>query len=42
MSQRKLHPMLPQFLQDAKAGKISRREFLSYASTLGVTAAAGV
>ena len=35
----KLHPMIPQFLRDAKAGKISRREFLAYSSALGATAA---
>lgn len=34
------HPLIPQFLRDAKAGKISRREFLSYASTFGMTTAA--
>ncbi len=36
---KKLHPMIPQFLRDANAGKISRREFLAYSSALGATAA---
>ena len=36
----KVHPFIPQFVEDAKSGKISRREFFSYASTFGMTAAA--
>ena len=37
---KRIHPFIPQFLRDAKAGKISRREFMSYASTFGMTTAA--
>ena len=34
------HPYIPQFVEDAKAGRISRREFLAYASAFGMTTAA--
>ena len=37
---KKTHPFIPQFIKDAKAGKISRREFLAYASAFGMTTAA--
>ncbi|MEM7290582.1 MAG: ABC transporter substrate-binding protein, partial [Pseudomonadota bacterium] len=36
----KVHPFVPQFIEDAKAGKISRREFLAHASAFGMTTAA--
>lgn len=36
----KTHPFVPGFVEDAKAGKISRREFLAYASAFGMTTAA--
>ncbi len=36
----KQHPYIPQFVEDAKSGKISRREFLAYASAFGMTTAA--
>ena len=34
------HPYIPQFVEDAKSGKISRREFFAYASAFGMTTAA--
>jgi peptide/nickel transport system substrate-binding protein len=34
------HPMLSQFIADAKSGKLSRREFLAYSSAFGMTTAA--
>ena len=34
------HPYIPQFVEDAKVGRISRREFLAYASAFGMTTAA--
>ena len=36
----KSHPFLSKFISDAKAGKLSRREFLAYASAFGATTAA--
>ncbi len=36
----KQHPLIPQFVKDAVSGKISRREFLAYASSFGLTTAA--
>jgi peptide/nickel transport system substrate-binding protein len=36
----KTHPFVPGFVKDAKAGKISRREFLAYASAFGMTTVA--
>jgi len=36
----KQHPFIPQFVKDAVSGKISRREFLAYASSFGLTTAA--
>ncbi|MEM9278749.1 MAG: ABC transporter substrate-binding protein [Pseudomonadota bacterium] len=37
---KKTHPFIPQFVKDAKEGKLSRREFLAYASAFGMTTAA--
>ncbi|MEM7214890.1 MAG: ABC transporter substrate-binding protein [Pseudomonadota bacterium] len=37
---KRTHPFVPQFIEDAKSGKISRREFLAYASAFGMTTAA--
>ncbi|MEO1399016.1 MAG: diguanylate cyclase, partial [Pseudomonadota bacterium] len=36
---KQLHPALPQLAQDAREGKMDRREFLATASILGATTA---